>query len=200
MSYYPINAFNFFFFSSRRVNVYLCCNHAIANSVSRCSSKVSCIFVAVVHRRLTCFPVSIIIDTYIFSFATIYVEQKRQRERKKNKLKHYHNLFWLPSCGDSHFAPVIHSIFCSVFAFFISLWAYMIGYIYKQEFIGISQCIRKELYTHTTNQITYLFIFPKRSWRSTVVAHFRFNKNVFIYWRVQYDDDDDDGGAEHREH
>ena len=32
----------------------------------------------------------------------------------------------------------------------------------------------------------FFFSSPKRSWRSSVVAHFRFNKNVFIYWRSRF--------------
>lgn len=39
----------------------------------------------------------------------------------------------------------------------------------------------------------FIHLSPKRSWRSTVVAHFRFNKNVFIY--IDASDDDNDGYA-----
>lgn len=125
-------------------------------------------FMAEVRCRLTCFSVAYFRFTIDISALTATIPKWSVSSLQ------YHNLFWLPSCGDSHFerarAPHTHRIPLSV----VSALRHCSMHIEITWFI-------------------FIHLSPKISWRSTVVAHFRFNKNVFIY--IDASDDDNDGYA-----
>lgn len=115
--------------------------------------------------RLTCFPVEIVCGFFrCCCLLSIRFNWIRDIWPVKSMFRISHNLFWLPSCGDSRVN------------FF--LFHFHILHFKSIETLCCYDNMKKML---------YLFIvFPKRSWRSTVVPHFRFNKNVFIYWRDRF--------------
>lgn len=126
---------------------------------------------ALADHRLTCFSV---FDTFPFD---IYSEKKPHKKILQN----------ITIYSDCTLAAMLHLLrftytqFSSPFSHSSSL----MGLIQFDLFISRCNalwCIGMAK-PFSNKNISYRFTFPKWSWRSTVVAHSRFNKNVFISWR-----------------
>lgn len=107
-----------------------------------------------------------------------------QVKRKKNHFRLSQFILIALSRQFTSLARYTLNFLLYIFTFFIFWWTCTILIcIYHDAVWGDLMHFNIHTYEHKNKNISYWFTFPKWSWRSTVVAHSRFNKNVFIYWR-----------------
>lgn len=167
MSYYPVNVWFFFvFLNSNSVSLAIC--------LVRRSSKTVNILPG---RCVVDWPVSQLIF-FFTAFHSIQFDSSgcirhlpSWKIKKKSIFRISHNLF-----SRHFFFFRFHILRLKTLALLAieTLCIYTVAVVYENRYLFI------------VRSLSFFFSSPKRSWRSSVVAHFRFNKNVFFYWRIRF--------------